>query len=406
MVESPDCNFKNNFMKSILFHIGSFQLGGAEKSLVTLLNSLPKGIYDIDVLVSKKDGVFISDVPEDVNIIEAPFPYKCLSVPFKNVNWYFKFPIKYWLVKLIAFIYSKFCRKLSTNQSIWKFWRKYIPVFGRKYDIALSYIEGITNYFIIDKVNAARKILWMHTEYSKLNYDSDFDYCYFSKADAVVTISNLCKENLVGHFPDLKNKFHVIENLSNSRLIINKSHEIIQNVMFDKCHGAKLLSVGRLTKPKNFTLLLYTALELKRSHFDYSWIVIGEGEMRNELETLARKLDVNENVKFIGFRNNPYSYMALSDIIVMTSLFEGKSIVIDEAKILCKPIVSVNYPTVKDNIEDHVTGIITEMTPESLAKGIIKLYNDDDLRKELQNNLMTEVHRGDDQINHYLKLFE
>ena len=75
-------------MKSILFHIGSFNTGGAEKSLVTLLNTIPKDLYQVDVMVARKDGVLVSDVPECINIIETPIPYKCLSISPKKISFY------------------------------------------------------------------------------------------------------------------------------------------------------------------------------------------------------------------------------------------------------------------------------------------------------------------------------
>ena len=393
-------------MKSILFHIGSFRAGGAEKSLVSLLNLLPKDDYNIDVIVFNNSGIFSSHVPDNVTVRVAPYPYRFLSISPKNIREYLNYSLKYLLVKLIGLIYSKCNKKLSLHQALWKIWRKYIPVYDRKYDVAVSYLEGLTNYFVIDKVVADKKILWIHNEYNKLQYSPKFDSDYFSKADAVVTISDICKQDLIRNFPELQDKFHVLENISDSKVIQQKSQISINDETFNSSVGLKILSVGRLTSQKNYQLALKAAKILLNKQIDFNWFIIGEGNLRLELEKLAKDLSVDGVVHFIGIRENPYPYMKQADIIAMSSLFEGKSIVIDEAKILCKPIVSVNYPTVKDNIEDHVTGIITEMTPESLAKGIIKLYNDDDLRKELQNNLMTEVHRGDDQINHYLKLFE
>ena len=73
---------------------------------------------------------------------------------------------------------------------------------------------------------------------------------------------------------------------------------------------------------------------------------------------------------FIGSRENPYPYIKNSDVIIQSSRFEGKSIVLDEAKILSKPIVATNYTTVRDQLKNE-EGVICEMTPLDLAEKIM-----------------------------------
>lgn len=108
----------------------------------------------------------------------------------------------------------------------------------------------------------------------------------------------------------------------------------------------------------------------------------------------------------MGLRSNPYKYMQQADIIVQSSSFEGKSIAIDEAKILCKPIVSTNYNTVQDLIQNNINGIITEMNPESLSNGIINIIIDKDLRYKLIDNLRKESNDNTKEIDRYIKLIE
>ena len=77
-------------MSKILFVINSLNVGGAEKALVSLLNLLPKDIYDIDLYMLKKEGLFLEQVPSCVNINELPFPYTALSHSFKDIQYYLK----------------------------------------------------------------------------------------------------------------------------------------------------------------------------------------------------------------------------------------------------------------------------------------------------------------------------
>ena len=121
---------------------------------------------------------------------------------------------------------------------------------------------------------------------------------------------------------------------------------------------------------------------------------------------LKQKLQLDKNVYFMGLRSNPYKYMQQADIIVQSSSFEGKSIAIDEAKILCKPIVSTNYNTVQDLIQNNIKGIITEMNPESLSNGIINIIIDKDLRYKLIDNQRKESNDNTKEIDRYIKLIE
>ena len=107
----------------------------------------------------------------------------------------------------------------------------------------------------------------------------------------------------------------------------------------------------------------------------------------NQKNELAKELKIKQRIVFLGTTPNPYPYIKAVDLFVHTSLFEGKSIALDEAKLLCKPIVVTNFSTVHDQFEDHVNATIVEMTPESIANGIEELLMNQDLQKRYIQNL-------------------
>lgn len=391
---------------NILFHIGSLKAGGAEKSLVSLLNVLPKDLYDIDLLVYEKKGLFYSLLPKEVNVIEMPMPLKCLYVSPKDIKFYANYSPWVFMRKVWGTLKAKVDRKsYAIEQTLWNVWKDEVPVFNKKYDVAVSYLEGFTNYYVIDKIQATKKFLWIHSEYGKLHYNREYDLNFFSKATAVVTISELCKQNLEQNFPQLKNHFQVLENISDPHLIRKMAKDPIESDVFSGAKTLKLVSVGRLSQPKNYKLTIDSALILKKKRIDFEWIVIGEGPLRNELESYRDSKELQNEIKFIGLRANPYAYMDKADIFVQSSLFEGKSIAIDEAKILCKPTVCTNYESVFDTIEHGITGIITEMTPESLAAGICQLAMDKDLRNLIVDNLAKRNFDNLKEVSSYISLF-
>ena len=391
--------------KNILIHIGGLGAGGAEKSLVSFLNTLPAEQYNVDLMTLNKGGLFRNLVPEYVNIIEPPFPYNCLGTSPTDWRFYSRHNPVYFFKKIYSLYKLKKQTNLPVGQVLWPIWKNCINTCPKKYDVAMSYIEGLPNYYVMDKVDAKKKILWIHNEYTKLGYDKEFDREYFKRADAVVTISELCKNDLVDNFPDLKDKFHILENITNPTLIKKMAEEDINDPAFEnKKEVLKLLSIGRLYPQKNYPLAIDAAKIIKDKGIDFKWYIIGDGVLKSDIEKQINALSLQDNIILLGLRSNPYPYIKQCDIIVQSSLFEGKSIAIDEAKILCKPIVATNYPTVYDVISDNKNGLIAEMTPASLAEKIISLYNDKELSEMLSSNLREEAIDNTSEIENYIKL--
>ena len=113
--------------------------------------------------------------------------------------------------------------------------------------------------------------------------------------------------------------------------------------------------------------------------------------MMSEIKRMATEYGLLNNIIFTGVKSNPYPYMALADIYVQTSRFEGFGLTISEARILNKPVISTNFPVVYNQIKDGVNGLICEMTPESIAQKILLLANDEQLRNKLIEATKKEV---------------
>ena len=160
-----------------------------------------------------------------------------------------------------------------------------------------------------------------------------------------------------------------------------------------------ILSIGRLHGQKGFDIAIDACKILIDSGYNACWYVIGEGKERKKLEELIEKNNLKNNFKLLGLKSNPYKYLKACDIYVQPSRYEGKSVAIDEAKILCKPIVVTNFSTVYDQIEDSRTGIITEMNDISLSKGIESLIDNKELKKYINSNLRRLSLENEKEIN-------
>ena len=356
-------------------------------------------------MLSSRTGLFYKQVPEWVNIIDAPYPFNCLA--HKPVDW--RFYIKHspfmWVKKVIRTYIAKHQSKLHLIQSLWKQWCDDIPVFGNEYDIAYGGQEGCTNYYIIDKVKAKRKILWIHNDYEKLEYVDDFDRTYFKRASVVATMSPKARDILQKHFPESADHIWFLENITNGGMIRKMAAEEIDDNQFKLVEGVNLVSVGRLSLPKNFGRAVRVASVLKKRGVVFHWTIVGEGPLRSTLESQAKELGVDDVVSFIGLRSNPYQYVSKSDIFVVTSDYEGRSIAIDEAQVLGIPVITTNYPTAKDAVVDGETGLICDMTPEAIADAVMRLESDKSLYAHICQSLECKKDGNVKEIEKYFKAF-
>ena len=398
-------------MKRILFVINALDGGGAEKSLVSLLNELEpyQNQFKIDLLLPNKEGLFSDLVPSFVNQIPVPEALTYMAYGFKYLIKNKKWNLRYTAVK-IRWVFKR--RKLKSvssgvlEQELWRLWEKHVSGLDSQYDSAISYLNGYGNYYVIDKVSATKKCLWIHNEYQKLGYHVEFDRRYYEEADEVITISDLCKKSFTDVYPELQDKIKVLENISSGRMIKTMAQQHPQEDSFSRYHGTRLLSIGRLVEQKNFSLAVRTAAYMK-SHYPevlFKWFIIGKGPEYASLTEQIQKENLSDVIELIGVRKNPYSYMKQADLIVQTSIFEGKSIVLDEAKILGKTIVATNYPTVYNSIENGATGLIADMNPESIADSVVQILSDVDLQSVLEKNLHEFAEGNIKELEKYLDI--
>lgn len=395
-------------MKKVLILIHNMKIGGGQKSLVSFLECLKDSSavndYEIHLMIPHKIGPLLDKVPENVKLIPAPREYQWLSTPFSlhllthSFSWRGLAATVIWRVRKTFRLHPK---EWNTSQLMWQCWKKFVRPCKTDYDAAISYIDGSTNYFVIDKVTADKKTLWVHNVYKSQGYAPEFDRVYYEKADAIVTISEGCRQSIVDAHPQCENKTHILENITSSSTVLEKSREG-EAPEFSEQKGLKLLSVGRLHHQKNYALAIAAAKILKEKQMPFQWLVVGEGGERENLQGLIEENGLNDVFRLVGLRENPYVYMNACDIFVQSSRHEGKSIVLDEAKILCKPIVTTNYETAKDTIEHGVNGWVTEMTPEALAEGIVRVSQDRQLREAIVGYLQKQPKGNEEQLDRYM----
>ncbi|WP_338789114.1 glycosyltransferase [Metabacillus sp. FJAT-53654] len=393
--------------KNLLFIMPSLSAGGGEKSLVNLLSQIDYELYNVDLFLLNHNGIFMEFVPKEVQILSLPKSYNLFSLPL------IKSIIKLLLKGKITLAYNRILFSINRNfenisvreQKNWKYLSKSLNVIEKKYDVAIGFLEKTSTYFCVDKVEASQKIGWVHIDYDKLGMDPSIDNVYFRKLNNIVTVSEECSTILKKRFPNEKDKVDVIYNIVSPKLINEMAKQVITDLYEKKDDEIVILSIGRLHYQKGFELAIESCKKLIEKGYKLKWYVIGDGEEREKLTNLIERYNLEENFILLGLKSNPYPYIKQVDIYAQTSRFEGKSIAIDEAKIMNKPIVVTNFSTAKDQINDRIDGIIVDMDADCVVKGIEMLINDQTLREELIFNLSQMNLGTEEEIDKLYNLF-
>ena len=369
-------------MKKVIFVIPTLRIGGAEKSLVTLLKTLDPKEVKVDLLLFEAGGPLQCEVPEWVNIIEADLLTRGMTL---EIRYYFKELLKarYFRAAAVRLWTTVLSRMKVKNVFHWGIIRKYIRRQRKKYDVAIGYLEGTADFYVIDKIRADRKIGWIHSDFSGRGL-SDQEKHYYEAFDSLVTISEKCrtvfKEEM--NNPDLN--IEVIENIALPDEIRRRSEEEIESEWNEE--SVHIATVGRIEYAKGIDIGAQTCRLLREAGINIKWHVFGDGSLKGNIEDYIRSNQLQGVYILEGQTENPYPYMRRADLIVQPSRWEGKSVVLDEAKILGKAIVTTNYPSVGDQITDGINGVVTECVPEALAEGILKLIRDPDLKQKIEQN--------------------
>ena len=375
--------------KKILFVIPSLDAGGAEKSLINLLNVIDYSLFEVDVLVFHPKGIFLKSIPKSVKLITINGDFLDFSQSiFISVSEFLK-QGKFILAmhRILFFLKNKIKKNTSKAEQVsWKHISKAIPILTKEYDTAIGALEKSSIYYVVEKVKAKTKIGWIHTNYSNSGMQKDFDLPFFEKLNYLVTISKECKDNLNRNFPNLKNKIKVIHNIVSPKLIKELSEEKIVDSKFYST-ALSILTIARLSKEKGIDLALEAALQLFKIGIDFKWFIIGEGSEKVSLEAKIKEYQLENNFILLGLKANPYPYLKQSFLYVQPSRYEGKSLAIDEAKIMAKPIITTNYLTAIDQIDNGENGIICEMNPAGIAQQILTLKENPNLIEKFIFNL-------------------
>lgn len=365
--------------KKLLITAMSMNIGGAEKSLVNLLNLLDYEAYDVDLLLFQRRGDFLPQVPAQVNVVSVPEIDVLYGVePRDAISPARKSTLKAW--RFLATGVTRIAERQFDRRRLLRWQRFYsvrIPMLPGHYDFAVSYSGGETFWYVVEKVKADVMVVYYHNDYSNIDIDVEGELRYLESADCVVTISDICADSLRRIFPTQADKVRVAQNPTCVSLTRRLSKEHIGDGFEGSSERLKVVSVGRVEDSKGFDMAVKAAAIVKHEMGPcFEWVVVGDGSRREAVQALIEQEGVGDVIRLVGSKLNPYPYMAGADLLAQTSRFEGKSVVVDEARVLGLPVLATDYTSARDQVRDGADGLIVPMDPDGIARGIEALLRD------------------------------
>lgn len=398
-------------MKKILFVMNTMGRAGAETALLELLRRIDRSEYDISLFVLTGQGELINSLPLGVKLLNRYSDTTSvhsregrkhlfvsgLKVLLKRFNFVRLLP--YFAVNAAEMIKK---RNLQIEKLLWRAFSDGAERSETKYDLAVSYIEGAAAYYVADHVMADKKAAFIHVDYKKSGYTRNLDKDCYLKFDRIFGVSKEVTDVFLNVYPELAGKTEVFHNLIDTEGIRRKADSGIGFI--DDFSGIRLLTVGRLMAQKSFETSIKACYILKKHGENIRWYVLGEGDRREKLQALIEKLGLERDFILCGAVDNPYPYMKEADIYVHCSRFEGKSIAVQEAQVLGKPIIVSDCSGNREQVIPDEDGVICEFDPRSIAKSIYELIHDENKRDKISKNALVKNNGEEEALSRLLEI--
>lgn len=351
-------------MKNILFFIESLGGGGAEKVLCEIVKNIDKDKFNITVRTITDNGRYDNEVAKYCTV------YSCLKAKDYNAGGIRKliYQMKYYLIyhlpaKIINLIYIK-----------------------RDADIQIAFVEGYATKVISVGNKKKQKIAWVHVDPIERNYADMYfsslkkQKSLYQRFEKIVCVSNSVSNSFEKKF-GLSNKIITIYNPINKIEIIKRSLDS-KKIEEKKDGKLKFISVGRLEMQKGYDRLIEAFSTVSKESYELR--ILGEGSLKEKLESEIELYGLKENIYLLGFQENPYKYMMDADVFICSSRAEGYSLVIAEAMVLGLPIITTNCSGPDELVENGKYGIMVDNSLEGIRAGISQVINNEERIKELR----------------------
>lgn len=389
--------------KHLFISIQYMEIGGVERSLLGLLDSIDYSRYEVDLFIYRHSGELMQFIPSKVNLLPEIPAYTALTRPIIQIigEGYRMIALQRLIAKFQAWRFNRKDNK-DENFSIYQYVASattpYLPsINDTNYDLAISFIAP--HNIVKDKIKAKRKVAWIHTDYSNVTIDVKEELQIWQEYDHIAAVSEDVKIAFVSKFPSLAYKIIVIENILSVNFV--REQALLEKPKLDG--QIKLLTVGRFCYPKAFDLAARICAGLVDKGVPVKWYAIGYGDEKPILDAI-KEYNMQEHFIILGKRTNPYPYIAACNIYIQPSRYEGKAVTVREAQIIGKPVVITAFNTSESQLKNGFDGLIVPMNIEDAVSGIKTLIEDKSLQDKFRENMSARDYGNSKEVELVYKL--
>ncbi len=296
----------------VAFYLRLLYGGGAERVMVNLMHGFVEQGIKVDLVMNTASGPYLSQVDPRVRIVDLQTPRLLLGLP-----------------KLAGYLRRE---------------RPTALISGLHYanEIALwaKQLALVSTLVIVTEHNT----LSIHAQKRSTDRWSPLlAKLFYPLASEIVAVSQGVAQDLAKVTGLPKSRLKVIYNPIVSSELLAKSQQPLDHPWFQEGELPVILGVGRLEAQKDFPTLIHTFAQVRQVN-PCRLVILGSGRDRQQLNNLVKELDLEKDVAFLGFVDNPYAYIAKAAVYVLSSAWEGFGNVLVEAMAVGTPVVATDCP--------------------------------------------------------------
>lgn len=368
----------------ILYYYSKLNIGGAERSTVRLLNSMVQNGHETTLLLRWNGGLLENELDSRIRIIH---------LKKGNIS----------NSRAVQKVFIQIREKIGLCYRLGK-------LGNEQFDIVISGLFGYNPKILFKWVKAKQYYQLLRNDVTETGkYGKTIQYMnqYGEKFDAYIGVSQYTTDSFKLNYSQLEDKAHTIYNILPE--IDVDDIKLKANPMIGYEDKMKILTVCRLAdKAKGLYRMVHVCEELRKTFGDsFVWFIVGDGPDREELKQRITSANLQNQMILCGEQNNPFPYYIHADLVAVLSYYEGLCGVVNEAKIIKRPVIATEFSGIYEQIKSGINGIIVKNNTEAIVSGLKDLMSHpEDLKRFAINGMSPELTDNEKKIKQYEALFE
>lgn len=377
----------------ILIVNNNMNIGGIQKSLSNLLKEISQ-YHDITLFLFNPSGELMDEIDSRVKILQGNFFTRVLGMSQSEAQSKGKFTGLFRGICVVA-------AKITGSGFVYKLLSSFQKIRG-KYDVAISFMQnsdqktfyGGCNEFVLKSVKAHKKISFIHCDFKNYPGNEPYNISLYRKFDKIACVSESVKERFNGVCPEYADKTTAVYNMYDFKAMADMANE---------CEVSKdgtrtiIFTSARISQEKGILRMIPVFDRIKKAGGEFIWYIAGDGPEYEKAVLNARKMNLSENIIFLGMLNNPYPYFKNADMLLVPSYNEAAPMVYKEALFFETPVFTTDTTSAREFIGEE-NGWVVENTDVAIEEKLKELI--------LLNKISEKKLRFADDNKKALKQFE